>query len=66
MRKRKTETRFGFIDVRIVGRWSGSVVEALGFEHFFWLVVGLGLVGILTLLFLPQPEAPHAETKLQS
>jgi PAT family beta-lactamase induction signal transducer AmpG len=50
----------------LAGRWSGSVVEALGFEHFFWLVVALGLLGILTLLFLPQPEAPHAEPKLQS
>jgi PAT family beta-lactamase induction signal transducer AmpG len=38
------------------GRWSGDVVEALGFERFFWFVCALGIVGLATLLFVPQLE----------
>jgi PAT family beta-lactamase induction signal transducer AmpG len=40
----------------LAGRWSGALVEALGFERFFWLVSALGLLGLATLLFLPRLE----------
>lgn len=47
----------------LAGRWSGRLVEALGFEHFFWLVSALGLLGLATLVRLPQLEpAPAAAT----
>ena len=42
------------------GRWSGDLVEAIGFEHFFWLVNVLGLLGLATLVRLPRPEADPA------
>lgn len=43
----------------LAGRWSGHVVEAIGFEHFFWLVGVLGLAGLATLVRLPRlEEAP--------
>ncbi|MEY2807011.1 MAG: hypothetical protein RIR65_1428 [Planctomycetota bacterium] len=42
------------------GRWSGDIVEAVGFERFFWLVNALGLLGLLTLVRLPRPEAEAA------
>lgn len=38
------------------GRWSGDIVESIGFERFFWLVNALGLLGLLTLVRLPRPE----------
>lgn len=38
------------------GRWSGAIVESIGFEHFFWLVNALGLLGLLALVRLPRPE----------
>jgi hypothetical protein len=44
------------------GRWSGDIVEAVGFERFFWLVNALGLLGLLTLVRLPRPEAEAATT----
>jgi PAT family beta-lactamase induction signal transducer AmpG len=44
----------------LAGRWSGDLVEALGFEKFFWLVSALGLAGLATLLFVPRFEAPPA------
>lgn len=40
----------------LAGRWSGDLVEALGFERFFWTVSALGLVGLATLLFVPRLE----------
>jgi PAT family beta-lactamase induction signal transducer AmpG len=40
----------------LAGRWSGDLVEALGFERFFWLASALGLVGLATLLFVPRLE----------
>lgn len=40
----------------LAGRWSGTLVESMGFESFFWLVTGLGLLGLATLLFLPRVE----------
>ncbi|HUR26550.1 MAG TPA: MFS transporter [Planctomycetota bacterium] len=33
----------------LAGRWSGDLVEALGFERFFWLVSVLGLAGLATI-----------------
>lgn len=42
------------------GRWSGAIVESIGFEHFFWLVNALGLLGLATLVRLPRPEADPA------
>ncbi len=44
----------------LAGRWSGDLVEALGFERFFWTVSALGLVGLATLLFVPRLEAAPA------
>lgn len=40
----------------LAGRWSGNLVEALGFEHFFWVVCALGPLGLATLLFVPKLE----------
>lgn len=42
------------------GRWSGDIVESIGFERFFWLVNALGLLGLATLVRLPRPEADPA------
>jgi len=47
----------------LAGRWSGTLVERFGFEHFFWLVSALGLLGLATLVRLPQLEpAPATAT----
>lgn len=40
----------------LAGRWSGNLVESMGFEKFFWLVSALGLAGLTTLLFVPRLE----------
>lgn len=42
----------------LAGRWSGVVVEEIGFERFFWLVCVLGFSGLATLVFLPRLEEP--------
>jgi len=44
----------------LAGRWSGDLVEALGFERFFWTASALGLLGLATLLFVPRLEAAPA------
>ncbi len=44
----------------LAGRWSGNLVESLGFERFFWLVCALGLVGLATLFFVPRLEPERA------
>jgi len=43
------------------GRWSGNLVEALGFERFFWAVCVLGIAGLATLVFVPRLETPTGE-----
>lgn len=40
----------------IAGRYSGDLVEAMGFETFFWVVCALGLLGLATLPFAPTGE----------
>jgi PAT family beta-lactamase induction signal transducer AmpG len=42
----------------IFGRYSGVLVEHLGFEHFFWLVSGVGLLGLATLPLCPRESGP--------
>ncbi len=44
------------LSVWLAGRWSGDLVEALGFEHFFWIVCALGPLGLATLFFIPKLE----------
>jgi PAT family beta-lactamase induction signal transducer AmpG len=46
----------------IAGRWSGVLVEQLGFQSFFWLVSGIGFLGLATIVWLPDVHAaPRAE-----
>lgn len=40
----------------LAGRWSGHLAEALGFEHFFWLVSAIGFASLATLVFVPDLE----------
>ncbi len=40
----------------LASRWSGDIVESIGFERFFWMVSALGLAGLATLLFVPRLE----------
>ncbi|MBL8861466.1 MAG: MFS transporter [Planctomycetes bacterium] len=40
----------------VAGRWSGVLVEWLGFADFFWLVCALGLPGLVVLAWLPRLE----------
>jgi PAT family beta-lactamase induction signal transducer AmpG len=42
----------------LAGRWSGELVEALGYERFFWLVCALGPLGLATIPLLPREQAP--------
>lgn len=44
----------------LAGRWSGHLVESIGFERFFWLVCVLGIGGLATLVALPRLEEPPA------
>lgn len=46
----------------LAGRWSGNLVESMGFEAFFWLVSALGLLGLATLVFVPRLEDGAAPT----
>ncbi|MCY2960747.1 MAG: MFS transporter [Planctomycetota bacterium] len=47
----------------LAGRWSGTLVETLGFERFFWLVCALGVAGLATLPFIPRLEDRTAQTR---
>jgi PAT family beta-lactamase induction signal transducer AmpG len=47
----------------IIGRFSGDLVESVGYVHFFWIVSAAGLLGLATLPFVPREDAPSgAET----
>jgi PAT family beta-lactamase induction signal transducer AmpG len=43
------------------GRYSGVLVEEMGFERFFWMVSVLGLLGLATLPFLPRDRPTASE-----
>ncbi|MBL8859438.1 MAG: MFS transporter [Planctomycetes bacterium] len=41
----------------LAGRYSGDMVEWLGFGRFFWVVCTLGVVGLATLPFFPHEDS---------
>jgi PAT family beta-lactamase induction signal transducer AmpG len=41
----------------IVGRYSGDLVELVGFERFFWIVSGAGFLGLATLPLVPRESS---------
>ncbi len=50
------------LSVWIFGRYSGDLVERFGYERFFWIVSGTGILGLASLPFVPRENAPSDAT----
>ena len=52
------------LSVWVFGRFTGDVVESVGYEHFFWIVSAAGILGLAVLPLCPRESAaaPTGET----